>query len=82
MFTFLRDTGELIKFKQYSFFYKPTCLRKLWTELSLLFFSKHNGGGLIGSVMVRRVVGRGKRYVVDVCISIQSLLNHFEFLII
>lgn len=69
-------------FIHFSFFYEPTCLRKVWTELSLLFFCKHDGGGLMRNVMVRRVVGRGKRYVVNVCISIQALLNDFEFLII
>lgn len=47
-----------------------------YAELSLFASNNYNDGGLMRTVMVGMVGGRGKGYAVGVCISMKAWLSH------
>lgn len=78
MFTFLRETGELISIKLISLFYTSVKMAKGYAELSVFALCKYNDGGLMSRVKVGRVGGRGKSYAIRVCISMEAWLNYYD----
>lgn len=48
-----------------------------YADLSLFASYNYNGGGLMMTVMVGRLGGRGKGYAVGVCISMKAWLSYF-----
>lgn len=74
MFTFIRDTSELVSI-DYTIYLVQPMSKKTMGYLELWFCVKNNGGGFMTKGDDRK--GRKRRYAVGVCICMEGLCNYF-----